>query len=88
MKKAVMHVYNPSGENVKLSVSVKYSKKTTLIDLASVELKPGMNEIELPTGAINWTGLGKAESMTFIFGDTKNEAARTIYLGDLTVYNE
>ena len=88
VKKAVMHVYNPSDENVKLSVSVKYSKKTTLIDLASVELKPGMNEIELPTGAINWTGLGKAESMTFIFGDTKNEAARTIYLGDLTVYNE
>ena len=88
VKKAVMHVYNPSGENVKLSVSIKYSKKTTLIDLASVELKPGMNEIELPTGTINWTGLGKAESMTLIFGDTKNEAARTIYLGDLTVYNE
>ena len=86
--RAVLHIYNPASEEVKLSISVKYTKKTTLIDVASVTLAPGMNEIELPLGTINWAGLGKAESMTLILGDTKAEPARTIYFGDLTVYNE
>lgn len=86
--RAVLHVYNPASKEVKLSVAVKYSKKTTLIDIASVTLDPGLNEIELPIGTINWTGLGKAESITLIFGDTKNEPTRTIYFGSVTVYNE
>lgn len=85
--RAVLHIYNPASEEIKFSISVKYSKKTTLIDIASVTLAPGMNEVELPVGTINWTGLGKAEHVMLIFGDTKNEPAHTIYFGDATVYN-
>lgn len=83
--RVVYHIYNPNGA-VTCSFAVKYTKKTTLIDIASVTLQPGMNTVELPVGTINWSGLGRIENLSLIFGQTKDEPERTMYCGDVTVY--
>lgn len=86
INKLVLHVYNPTSENISLTVQVKYSNEAVRKELTLVDLAPGMNAVEINTASIQWSGNKKVEYFVLKLGESKTEPARTIYIKDIVVY--
>ena len=83
----VLHIYNPSDEEVTLTVSAAYKYSRLYSDLISVTLKSGMNVIEVSLKGVNWSAVGSIKHLAIYFNSDFNQPARTIYLQDMVLYN-
>ena len=57
-------------------------------DLATVTLKKGLNEIEVPLAAKNWATLGDIEYLALYVGGRDGETARSLYFVESVTYNK
>ncbi len=85
--KLVMKIYNPTDRDIKIKLSAEYKNEPAIFNvLRETTLKPGMNEISLNNlSGYNWPKIKRIETLRITFGE-KNDAARTLYLVDMTLY--
>lgn len=86
--KFIMRIYYAGSDEVKFIISAKHKKAMLYYDLASVTLKPGMNEITVPLGAKNWSSLGEIEYFAMYLGGKSGEPARSLYFVDNVIYDK
>lgn len=86
--KVVFHVYYTGTDEVKYTISGKFSKKLVYYDLATVNLKKGLNVIEINLMDKDWDSLGSLVNTVMYFGGQSGEPARTLYLLDSVVYKK
>ena len=85
--KLVIHLYNASETTVSVAVGIKYGSETIFTPYSTVELKPGMNTIEISNlYAFNWSRFKYIERIKLAFGDYEDAARDYIYLADMSVY--
>ncbi len=83
-----MMFYNATDTEQKLSVEVKYKGQAIQGVLASQVLKPGYNVINISAlNQKNWDKLKYIEYIHFVFGDTLQEDAKTVYFCGYTISN-
>lgn len=76
------------GQKLSLIVSAKFKKNVVLVDLAAdIELSYGVNDVQFPLSEINWDKVGELEYIQLKFGE-QGEQARTLYLGDMSIYTK
>ena len=70
-----------------MAVGIKYGSETIFTPYSTVELKPGMNTIEISNlYAFNWSRFKYIERIKLAFGDYEDAARDYIYLADMSVY--
>lgn len=87
--KIVLHIYNPSEEEIPFKLYVKYSGVTINTELANTMLQPGMNIVKIDgINSFNWTKYKKIENAMMYFSQDSDSggAARTVYIKDLVAY--
>ena len=84
--KWVFHVYYTGNDNVKYTISGKFSKKAIYYDLATINLQPGINTIEIDLMDKDWDALGSLVNTIMYLGGREGEPERTLYLIDSVVY--
>lgn len=87
----ILHVYNPSKDDITFSMLAKYSGKTDKRELISTTLKSGMNEIEISSiDAMSWDSLGKIQYIDIYTDATAKGSydAKTFYFVDAIVYDK
>lgn len=85
--KMVLHIYNPSSEEVTLTVSAAYKYSKLYSDLTSVTLKRGLNVVEVSLKGVNWAAVGSIKHFALYINSDFDQPARTIYLQDMVLYN-
>ena len=86
--KYVMRIYYTGEEETELVISAKHKKAMIYYDLATVTLKKGLNEIEVPLAAKNWATLGDIEYLALYVGGRNGETARSLYFVESVTYNK
>lgn len=86
--KVVFHVYYTGTDEVKYTISGKFSKKLVYYDLATVNLKKGLNVIEINLMDKDWDSLGSLVNAIMYLGGQSGEPARTLYFIDSVVYKK
>ena len=87
--KIVLHIYNPSEQEIPFKLYVKYSGVTINTEIASTMLKQGMNVVTVDgINSFNWTKYKSIENaMMYCSQDSASGgAARTVYIKDLVAY--
>lgn len=80
--KATFHIYYNGEDNVKYVMSAKYQKNPIYFDLATVNLKKGLNTIDLNFSEKDWSTSGYIDYFAVYLGEGNGQPARTIYLVD------
>ena len=87
--KIVLHIYNPSEQEIPFKLYVKYSGVTINTEIASTMLKQGMNVVTVDgINSFNWTKYKSIENAMMYFSQdsASGGAARTVYIKDLVAY--
>ena len=83
--KATFHVYYDGEDDVKYVMSAKYHNNPIYFDLATVNLKKGLNTIEMNFQEKDWSTSGYIDYFAVYLGEGKGQPARTIYLVDTAI---
>ena len=87
-KKVIYHIYYEGEDNIEIVLSAKYSNVMIYYDIANIQLKKGMNTLEVVLTDKNWETLGELEYIAVYLGGKTGEPARTIYIVDSVIYEK
>lgn len=88
IQKFVFKLNNPTNEICKLTMIAKYKNSKLYSEIASYELTPGENVIDVAM-PVNWSVVGDIEFFIFQFGESKTaQSATSLIFHEMLVYNE
>lgn len=88
-RKIVIGIYNPEDTDLEFTVYAKFDKSRTNTQQASATLKAKeLTTVTIDVGSVSWAKAGNLQHLLFKFGSTSEEAARSVYVEKMSVYNK
>ncbi|MGN1053533.1 MAG: glycoside hydrolase domain-containing protein, partial [Candidatus Scatosoma sp.] len=88
-KKGVFTIYNPGDEDVEFSVNLTFEKSPLLSEYAKVTLKAKQyTTVELNFSNVTWSKTGSVKETYLLFGATKNENEKILFVDGFALYNK
>ena len=86
--KVVFHIYYAEEDNLQFVISAKYKNNPIYFDIANINLKKGLNTIEVKFEEKDWSVSGLIDYLAVYLGEGKGQPARTFYIVDSVVYKK
>ncbi len=89
IKKGVFTIYNPSDEDIELTVHVTFEKSPLLNEYAKLTLKAHeYTAVELNFNNVTWGKVGSVKEIYILLGSSKEELEKVLYIDGFALYNK